>query len=99
MTTEEEIEASTRADETLNPSAGRLYLPGSMVNSPAYWKQKRLDLQAILARKGVTSLFVTVTMNPWKDEMKRLGLDTTNWSAFSLMDHKPRVFDRPDLVA
>ena len=52
-----------------------------------------------MARKGVPSLFVTVTMNPWRDEMERLGLDTTNWSAFSPMDHKSRVFDRPDLVA
>ena len=98
MSTEEEIEASTRADGTLDPSFGKLYLPDSMVNSPAYWKQKRLHVQAIVARKGVPSLFVTVTMNLWRDEMKRLGLYTSNRSAFSPMEHKSRVFDQPDLV-
>ena len=99
MATEEEIEEISRQDGTLDPSVGILYLPDSMVNSLVYWKQKRLDVQTIVARKGVPSLLVTVTMNPWRDEMERLGLDNINRSAFSPMDHKSRVFYRPYLVA
>ena len=99
MATESEVENATRADGTVDPSAGLLFLPDTVINSPAYWKQKRLDVQAIVARKGPPTLFITVTMNPWCDEMDKLGMDIVNKSAFTPVTGIPRVFDRPDLMA
>ena len=99
MATESEVEIATRADGTIDPSAGRLFLPDTVINSPAYWKQKRLDLQAIVTRKGPPTLFITVTMNPWREELNKLGMDTVNKSAFTPVTGIPRVFDRPDLMA
>ena len=83
----------------LDGASGRLFLPDSHLNSPAYWKQKRLDVQALVARVGPPSLFITVTMNPWNADMGRLGLDIEHRNTFTPHADKPRVFDRPDLVA
>ena len=41
---------------------------------------------------------MTITMNPWRDEMNHLGLDTDHKGAFLPVDRRPRVFGRPDLV-
>ena len=70
-----------------------------MINSPAYWKGKRLDVQAIAARRGPPTLFVTVTMNIWREEIHRRGLDNGHTGAFTPQADKPRPFDRPDVVA
>ena len=78
---------------------GRLYLQDTVINSPVYWKGKRLDVQAIVARRGPPTLFVTVTMNVWREEMHRIGLDNEHTGAFTPQADKPRPFDRPDVVA
>ena len=60
---------------------------------------KRLDVQAIVARRGPPTLFVTVTMNVWREEVHRLGLDNGHSSAFTSQADKQRPFDSPDVVA
>ena len=40
MATDSELEIATRADGTIDPCAGRLFLPDTVINSPAYWKRK-----------------------------------------------------------
>ena len=99
MTTEAEVEIATRADGTVDPSARRRFLPDTVINSPAYWKQKRLEVQAIVARKGPSMPFITVTMNPWRDEMEKLRMEIVNKGAFTPITGFPRVFDLPDLMA
>ena len=99
MATESEVGNATRADGTVDPAAGRLSLQDTVINSPGYWKQKRLYVQAIVARKGPPTLFITVTMNPWRDDMDKLGMDIVNEGAFKPVTEIPRVFDRPDLMA
>ena len=99
MATEQEVELATDANESVDPAVGRLFLPDTCINSPPYWKRKHLDVHALVARKGPSTHFITVTMNPWREEMHLLGLDTDQKSAFAPVDGRPRVFDRPDLVA
>ena len=78
---------------------GRLILPSNHKNSPAYWKRKRLDVQALLAKLGPPTLFITITVNVWCEEMKRLGFDKEHTRAFIPQGDKPRALDRPDIVA
>ena len=96
----EERELIQAADPDVEEfNVGRLYLPDNVTNTPAYWKARLLDVQAIVYRRHIPSLFITLTMNPWREEMRRMGLDTENRSAFQPQGDRPRVFDRPDLVA
>lgn len=44
-------------------------------------------------------LFITVTMNPWREEMGRLGLDIEKKNSFTPEGIRFRVFDRPDVMA
>jgi PIF1-like helicase/Helitron helicase-like domain at N-terminus len=84
----------------VNPeSLGRLYLPASVTGTWGYWKRARLDCQALVSRFGPPSLFITVTMNAFRPEMERLGLDVVHRSSFTPVTNRPRVFDRPDLIA
>ncbi|KAI0560136.1 Helitron helicase-like protein [Gracilaria domingensis] len=99
MVEERELQQGTHSGTDELGPPGKLYLPGNHKNSPAYWKQKRLDVQAMVARMGSPTLFITVTMNVWREEMKRLGLENDNTGALSPQGNRPRPFDRPDLVA
>ena len=46
LASEEEIVASREGGgNTIDPTVRRLYLPDA-INTPSYWKQKRLDVQA-----------------------------------------------------
>lgn len=95
-----ERELRTAADNSDEPyQPGRLYLPDNYVNSLAYWKSKLLDTKALVYRRTLPSLLVTLTMNPWREEMERLGLDIGNRSTFTPRGSRPRLFDRPDLTA
>ena len=96
----EERELIQGVDDEGNLAApGRLYLQDTVINSPACWKGKSLDVQAIVARSLPPTLFVTVTMNAWREEMHRLGLDNEHTGAFIPQADKRRPFDRPDVVA
>ncbi|KAI0559822.1 Helitron helicase-like domain containing protein [Gracilaria domingensis] len=99
MVEERELQQGTHSGTDELGPPGKLYLPGNHKNSPAYWKQKRLDVQAMVARMGSPTFFITVTMNVWREEMKRFGLDNDNTGAFSPQGNRSRPFDRPDLVA
>ena len=73
IVSEQEIESTIDANGRVDPTAGRQLLPGAI---PAYLKSKRLDVHDLVSRKGPPTLFSTVTMNPWREEMNLLGLDT-----------------------
>lgn len=57
---------------------GGIFLP--KIEKPAYWKQKRLDVQAVVARLNSQTMFINITMNIWSEGMKWLGLDTATRS-------------------
>ena len=97
MVEERELQEGTHSGVDSLP--GKLFLPSNHKNSPAYWRMKRLDVQALVAKLGPPSLFITITMNVWRDEMKRLGFDIQHTGAFTPQGSKPRPFDRPDIIA
>lgn len=69
------------------------------MNSPAYLTSKLLDIQALVSGRKLTSVLVTLTMNPWREEMGRLRLDIENRSTFNPRGSRRRVLDSFDLTA
>lgn len=55
-------------------------------------------MQALVARKGLPTLFITLTMNAFREEIGRLGFDIENRNARQPVGSKSRVFDWPDMV-
>lgn len=101
---EQELREAQEAGLAQNQGAsfepmGRIFLPHAMVSAVTYWTNKRMDVQAIVARRGAPTLFVTVTVNVWRKELSRLGLDTKNRGVFTAAEDKSRPFDRPDSIA
>lgn len=62
-----DISQAPQEDGAVDPVVGRFLLPNSVKNYGAYWKQKRLYVQAIVARSGRQAFFITVTMNPRRE--------------------------------
>lgn len=63
--------------------------------SRAYWKKRLVDFQVIASRRHLYSLMVTFTMNPWREELGWIGLDTVNRNTLLPSTDKPRVLERP----
>lgn len=67
--------------------------------SPADWRQKRLDVQLMVATLGCPTLFLTITMNVWHEQLKKLGLSNEDTGAFSTKRDRYRPFDCPYCIA
>lgn len=78
MVEEQELHAAshTGRDEIETPE--KLSLSGSHETSPAYWRRKLLDVQAVFERPGKVTVFMTIIMNVWREDIKRFGLDNEN---------------------
>lgn len=98
MATETEVQDATCEDGTVDPAGGGLFLPDFVLKRPAYWKQKRLDVQQKVARKGPPYLFITITINPWPEELGILGIEIAK-KAFTSVLSVLRVFDCSGLMA
>lgn len=61
----------------------RLFLPDNFVNSPAYWKSEFLDFQAIVSRRVLTFLLITITENTGWNNFVGLGFDIQNRYSFA----------------
>lgn len=61
---------------------GRIFLPDGSVNSAAYCTNKCMDVQEIVAQRGPPSAFITITTKIWREDIRRLGMDKSNQSAF-----------------
>lgn len=62
----------------------------------AYRESQLLDVQALLSRRQLPSLFITVTMNTKFEVLKPPGLFIENSSTFFPAEVKPRLFYRPN---
>lgn len=78
---------------------GRLYLQETHVNSPAYWNSKLLDIQALVSRGQLPSLFMIITMNTKWDVLDSVGLDIDIRYSFCLVGDKHRLLNRPEKTA
>ena len=80
-------------------NVGRIFLPSTVTGTWSYWKQACLDCQALVAKFGAPTLFITATMNSRMKILERLGLDTSSVGKFDSSGRRPSVYSRPDLVA
>lgn len=90
MVEEQELRAGTHTGTDDTGPPGKVFLPGSHKNSQAYWRQKRFYVQAMIALLGSPTLFITIKITIWRNEIKRLVLDTANRSSFSAQEDKLR---------
>lgn len=61
-------------------SCWSLYFPENHTNSPAYCKYNLMDVQAFPSRRQLSSLMVTITLNPWREDLGRLVISISNRS-------------------
>lgn len=61
---------------------GRLYVSENHIISPSYWKCKVSDVKVVEYQSHLPSLMVNITINPWREEIGRMGLDIVNWNPF-----------------
>ncbi len=52
-----------------------------------------------MAKFGAPTLFITLTVNPGREEFGRLGLRNVNYGHFFPPDQTPLPYSRPDLIA
>lgn len=90
--------ASLSSVTILVSARGHIFLPDDLINSAAYWKNKIIDVKQVATRKR-RSLFITITINIWKEAMKQLSMDHSIRPSFPAKSYCLILYDLPDFIA
>lgn len=86
-----------KSDKKFQPRS--LYLPDIHVNSSVYCNSRLLDVQGLVFRKPLPSLFIKASTNPSSKLLQKLGTSKGRSSSFFLLHDKQQVLDLPDITA
>lgn len=89
-------ESSMGDDES--SAIARISLPMNFANSPGYWKGKLLHAQAIVKRRFLANIFISISMNPPWDVLQSNEIDVSISPGLRAPRTRPGLFDWLDLA-